>query len=175
MFGLPVDLNSTPSNPNFLQGDPVLLFNARSCIRLVIDKIKPRQVWLPSYLTDDILAGINQEIPTIFYPVNSSLNISNDEFIKNIHKEDLFLFIDYFGFPLLLMETFVDPSRFTGTIYKAGLFEKVKTLVRQYQWSHSSAVIRHLIVLQMSALLTSLLLGWLPGHKGCDRFLWFRA
>ena len=27
--------------------------------------------------------------------------------------------IDYFGFPLLLMETFVDPSRFTGTIYKA--------------------------------------------------------
>ncbi len=27
--------------------------------------------------------------------------------------------MDYFGFPLLLMETFVDPARFTGTIYKA--------------------------------------------------------
>jgi len=27
--------------------------------------------------------------------------------------------IDYFGFPLLLLETFVDPARFTGTIYKA--------------------------------------------------------
>ena len=27
--------------------------------------------------------------------------------------------IDHFGFPLLLLETFVDPSRFVGTIYKA--------------------------------------------------------
>jgi len=99
MFGLPVDLKSTPSNPNFIQGNPVLLFNARSCINLVIDHIKPRCVWLPSYLTDDILAGIGQGIPRKFYPLNSNLSIINDEFIRNIHDDDLFLFIDYFGFP----------------------------------------------------------------------------
>lgn len=99
MFGLPLDMRSIPSSPGFLQGNPVLLFNARSCISLAIHKIKPRCVWLPSYLTDDILAGINPEIPTKFYPMNANLRVSTDEFIRDIHKDDLFLFIDYFGFP----------------------------------------------------------------------------
>jgi hypothetical protein len=32
---------------------------------------------------------------------------------------------DRFGFPLLLMETFVDPSRFVGTIYRAANWQFV--------------------------------------------------
>jgi dTDP-4-amino-4,6-dideoxygalactose transaminase len=99
MFGLPEKLRSIPSNPEFLQGNPILLFNARSCINLVVNRINPGCVWLPSYLTDDILAGINPETPRAFYPVNPKLGISNRDFIKDIQKEDLFLFIDYFGFP----------------------------------------------------------------------------
>jgi len=99
MFGLPKDLTPNPSSPIFLQGNPILLFNARSCINLVIDQIKPKNIWLPSYLTQDILDGIKLNIPKQFYPVNSRLRVSSDDFIELIQNEDLFLFIDYFGFP----------------------------------------------------------------------------
>jgi len=99
VLGLPEELSPSPSFPLFLQNKPVLLFNARSCIKLVLDQIKPKRIWLPSYLTNDILVGINQKITKMFYPVGFSLEISNDNFINLIDHDDLFFFIDYFGFP----------------------------------------------------------------------------
>jgi len=99
VFGLPEELSQYLSSPFFLQGNPILLFNARSCINLVIDQIKPKRVWLPSYLTQDVLSGINKKSGKIFYPVNYHLKIQNADFVNFINEDDLFFIIDYFGFP----------------------------------------------------------------------------
>ena len=100
MFGLPGRLLDKPLLPDFLSGNPILLFNARSGIRMVIDQLKPTRVWLPSYLCPSILSAVNPEIaPPKFYPVAKDLSVVSDNFLSDILPGDLFLCIDYFGFP----------------------------------------------------------------------------
>lgn len=99
-FGLPKNFHKIESSPGFLDGNPILLFNARSGIKLVIDQLKPKKVWLPSYICPDILTAVDPLLyEVVFYPINSQLKISSLDFIESIQPEDLFLFIDYFGFP----------------------------------------------------------------------------
>jgi len=99
-FGLPQELNNQKQNPDFLSGNPILLFNARSGIRLIVDFLKPKQVWLPSYLCPTIVEAANNGNCSIrFYPIDNRLKVSSKNFIKEIKPRDLFLFIEYFGFP----------------------------------------------------------------------------
>lgn len=86
--------------PAFLCENPFLIFNARSGIKLVIDQLKPARVWLPSYLCPSILSAINLEFSVIkFYPVGKDLMVVSDAFLSDLRPDDLFLCIDYFGFP----------------------------------------------------------------------------
>jgi hypothetical protein len=99
-FGFPENFHKIESSPGFLDGNPILLFNARSGIKLVIDQLKPKNVWLPSYLCPDILTAIDPKISgMVFYPINSQLKVTSHAFIESIQPGDLFLFIDYFSFP----------------------------------------------------------------------------
>lgn len=100
MFGLPGRLLDKPSTPTFLMGNPILLFNARSGIKLVIDQLRPGAVWLPSYLCPSILSAIDLEFSSIkFYPVGKDLSVVSNDFLADLRPDDLFLCIDYFGFP----------------------------------------------------------------------------
>lgn len=99
-FGFPITFPQKPSFPEFLTGNPALLSNARSGIKLIIDQLKPPQVWLPSYLCPTIISAIDQKISRInFFPISDSLTLVSDEFLSLLRPHDLFLFIDYFGFP----------------------------------------------------------------------------
>jgi hypothetical protein len=99
-FGLPVELGCQETNPIFLQGEPILLFNARSGIRVVVDFLRPKNVWLPSFLCKTIVsAAKNGKTNLKFYPINLDLKVSSTEFLEQVQPGDLFLFIDYFGFP----------------------------------------------------------------------------
>lgn len=98
-FGYPIEFSDKRTLPGFLSGNPVLLFNARSGIKLVVDQLKPRKIWLPSYLCPTIITAIDPEVSEIaFYSLNSQFGISSTNFITLIHPDDLFLVIDYFGF-----------------------------------------------------------------------------
>ena len=100
-FGLPIEFFGKKSNPNFLSSDPVLLFNARSGIKLAVDQLKPAMVWVPSYLCPTILRAIEATNARIaFYPVNDRLQIIEEIFIDQIKAGDLILLINYFGFPI---------------------------------------------------------------------------
>lgn len=98
-FGLPEERISNPVVPHFLSGNPVLLFNGRSGIKLVLDSLKPRTVWLPSYLCHTILSAVDPEVCDIrFYPIDDHLRVENLDILSEVKTSDFFLFIDYFGF-----------------------------------------------------------------------------
>lgn len=99
-FGFPVRFPEHPTEPSFMTGDPILMANARSCIKLLVDQLEPRQVWLPSYLCVSILSAIDNSQKEIkFYPIDYHLRIESNGFKSEIKPGDLFLAIDYFGFP----------------------------------------------------------------------------
>jgi len=76
------------------------LFSGRSGIKLVLDSLKPENIWLPSYLCHTIISAVNPESSHIrFYPIDDHLRVENLDFVDEIKSGDFFLFIDYFGFP----------------------------------------------------------------------------
>lgn len=98
-FGFPITFARQPQLPQFLSGDSILLFNARSGIKLVIDQLKPPRIWLPSYLCPTIITAVNRNFSEIhFYPVNKTLTLLSEDFLSSLRPGDLFLCIDYFGF-----------------------------------------------------------------------------
>ena len=100
LFGLECALFPQELNPPFLKGQDVFLVNARSGIWLLINLIRPRQVWVPSYLCHTILEAIDSNTSVLrFYNVDSDLKISLNQWASEITSGDLFIFIDYFGFP----------------------------------------------------------------------------
>jgi hypothetical protein len=77
------------------------LINGRCGIWLLINKLKPPKVWVPSYLCrEGILEAIdpNVTIPC-FYEVDYDLKIRSNRWISEVASGDLVIFIDYFGFP----------------------------------------------------------------------------
>jgi len=99
-FGLPKEINNQDNLPQFLSDDPLLLFNARACIKIIVDTLKPRICWVPSFLCPTITTAIDLRFTEIkFYPINENLEFSSSKFLKEIQPDDLLLFIDYFGFP----------------------------------------------------------------------------
>lgn len=66
---------------------------------MIVDQLKPRRVWLPSYLCPSILTAIDPGISSVkFFPVGERLSAISGEFLSDLRPDDLFLCIDYFGF-----------------------------------------------------------------------------
>jgi hypothetical protein len=101
MFGLE-DLQVDPErHPFFLTGKYLLLASARSGIRLVVNKLRPKNVWLPSYLCDVIVQAVQPTVsPIRFYEIGYDLKIPSVKWVDDIQAGDLVLFIAYFGFPI---------------------------------------------------------------------------
>jgi dTDP-4-amino-4,6-dideoxygalactose transaminase len=95
MFGLDATFTATPSaEPPFIESGSLLLANARSGIRVLIEELKPARVWMPSYLCGAMLDGA-RSAPVRFYPVRRNLSAAD---LDDVGERDLVVIIDYFGF-----------------------------------------------------------------------------
>lgn len=101
MFGLE-DFRALPEfSPQFLQGSHILLSNARSGIRLLVEQLRPMTVWMPSYLCGSMVQAVNPAVSQIqFYEVDYDLNIPSLEWLDRVQNGDLVVCIAYFGFPI---------------------------------------------------------------------------
>lgn len=96
MFGL-ADLSRMEGQfPPFLVKRELFLCNARSGINILVDLLKPRRIWMPSFLCDALLKSIHN-IDTRFYEVGSDLQVSR-EWLDTVQRDELVVLIDYFGF-----------------------------------------------------------------------------
>jgi len=101
MFGLESALHPQERTPPFLTGRDVFLNNGRSGIWLLINRLRPPQVWVPSYLCrEGIFEAIDPKVTVLrFFEVDYNLNIRSNQWISEVTPGELVIFIDYFGFP----------------------------------------------------------------------------
>jgi hypothetical protein len=100
LYGLEYNLHTEGDKPSFLSDRDILLINARSGIWLLVNQLKPRKAWIPSYLCHTIIKAIDRSITTVrYYEVNYDLDIASESWINEVEKGDIVVFIDYFGFP----------------------------------------------------------------------------
>lgn len=78
----------------FSTGEYLLTTNARSAIYILRSELKPKDVWVPSYICKSVLSAIPD---AKFYSVDASLRPN----IPDAKKGDMILVVDYFGFPYL--------------------------------------------------------------------------
>lgn len=105
MFGLPETvvpaLSGKPTDWMFLKDSNLFLANARSGIAILIDRLKPTNVWMPSYLCPTMIEVLDQnKVNLQFYEVDYDLRIPSISWIERIQSGDIVVLIDYFGFPL---------------------------------------------------------------------------
>jgi len=100
MFGLEETRGLHSCIPPFLEGQTILLVNARSGIFLLIELLSPSHVWLPSYLCGVMLETVNKSSANVrFYEVNYDLAVPSLEWLSDVQQGDLVILMDYFGFP----------------------------------------------------------------------------
>ena len=76
-----------------------MLATARSAFTLLEDYLRPRQVWLPSYLCAAMLEAFSTKRTCIrFYAVDEQLQLRDATWLRQVRSGDLVVFIDYFGF-----------------------------------------------------------------------------
>lgn len=105
MFGLPQtllsDLTVDTGRWLFLRDSNLFLANARSGILILIDLLKPCNVWMPSYLCPTMVEAVDQKKTGLkFYEIDYNLRIPSVDWTQQIQADDIVVFIDYFGFPL---------------------------------------------------------------------------
>ena len=98
MFGLPELTKVNNQVPPFLSGNRLLLANARSGIKVLIDRLEPNTIWMPSYLCD-VMVKAARGFNVKFYEVDGNLHVMRG-WLENVKQGDLTILIDYFGFAL---------------------------------------------------------------------------
>jgi len=91
-----------PENGNgllVLKQPSLLMVNARSALWLLARQLKPRKVWLPSFLCPSMISAI-EKAEIAFYPISKTLEVSSTSWLDDLDQSDLVVFIDYFGFPV---------------------------------------------------------------------------
>lgn len=100
MFGLGEMSNPRHSHPPFLNGNSVLLANARSGISLLIKLLSPARVWMPSYFCGPVLKAVDERMAAVkLYEVDYDLTQPSSEWLDSVRPNDLVVILDYFGFP----------------------------------------------------------------------------
>lgn len=100
LFGLECCSQPQAPSPPFITAQEIFLVNARSGIWLLVNQLRPSQVWLPSYLCRTITRAIDPNITVLrFYEVDYDLRVRSNQWVSKVASGDLVIFIDYFGFP----------------------------------------------------------------------------
>jgi len=105
MFGLPETVIPEAINNldqwKFLKNSNLFLIDARSGITILVDLLKPFNIWMPSYLCPVMIDAVTRKKTNLrFYRVDYDLQISSVSWIEKIQAGDIVVLIDYFGFPL---------------------------------------------------------------------------
>ncbi len=105
MFGLPETVEPKiaiePHQWKFLDDANLFLANGRSGIMVLMNRLAPASVWMPSYLCPTMIEAVDQKKTNLrFYEVGYNLHISSTDWVDQIQTGDLVVLIDYFGFPL---------------------------------------------------------------------------
>ena len=75
------------------------LATARSGFALLAETLKPGSVWLPSYLCSVIPQSVaSRNFQVRYYAVDEHLGIAGHDWLREIRRGDMVVFIDYFGF-----------------------------------------------------------------------------
>ena len=105
VFGIPAEREigviPTEKTPAFLAAgvEHARFVNARSALAVLLERLSPRHIWLPSYLCDSVLVAVEQmRIPCRFFPVNSRLRCANYTWLEDVRPHDVVVTISYFGF-----------------------------------------------------------------------------
>jgi hypothetical protein len=84
----------------FLQQGVLHLASARGAFCLLVRVLRPRRVWLPSYLCCSIVEGFRAADAAVeFFPVTEDLHCGSTAWLQGVARGDLVLRIHYFGFP----------------------------------------------------------------------------
>lgn len=85
----------------FLQGNHILLASGRCGIRLLVDLLRPANVWLPSYLCEVMLQAVQPTQSRLnFYEIDYDLQLPALDWLEGVQAGDLVVGIAYFGFPV---------------------------------------------------------------------------
>ena len=103
MFGLEPETsprsNAGCAPPPCLAFPHAMFATARCALHCLLEHARPRQVWFPSYLCASMLQSVRPGTARIrFFPVDESLLVSGDTWLKEVLAGDVVVFIDYFGF-----------------------------------------------------------------------------
>lgn len=112
VFGLSVQTGNG-ALPDLFNIQHLCMANARSAIRLLVDFISPRTIWIPAYICRAVTQALADH-EFRFYPVDPRLEVEDDAWLAEVKHEDIVLVVDYFGFhhdPALS-----DRARNTGAI-----------------------------------------------------------
>lgn len=100
LFGLEYEETPREVTPSFISGRDLFLVNGRSGIWLLVNRLRPPQAWVPSYLCHTIVGAIDPNMTVLrFYEVNYDLRVQSNQWVSEVTSGDLVIFIDYFGFP----------------------------------------------------------------------------
>jgi hypothetical protein len=84
--------------PPFVRDADLLAVNARSAVRVLLEAVRPRSVWLPSYLCDALVAAVGPSSSIRWYPIGEDLRPQALDWLAEVVPKDLVVAIDYFGF-----------------------------------------------------------------------------
>jgi len=103
MFGLSLPAPEKPGSqeppPAFLRGKYLTLATARSAFTLLGRTLRPKTVWMPSYLCGVVMGGLSGEsCPAKFYGMDEGLQVADSDWLGEVENGDMVVFIDYFGF-----------------------------------------------------------------------------
>lgn len=117
MFGLPEMPDPKATRPAFAGEGCLALYTARCAIRVLIEALAPRRVWMPSYLCPDMLQALAGTLASAdFYEVDAALRMADGNWCARVEPNDLVLYIDYFGFPFDDRNGALDECRRRGAI-----------------------------------------------------------
>ena len=90
----------TNCNWPFLRPGVLHLASARAAFFLLVRALRPRRVWLPSYLCSSIVQSFRRAGADVeFFPVGEDLFCGSAAWLDRVAQGDLVLRIHYFGFP----------------------------------------------------------------------------
>ena len=100
LFGLENVSLTNGDQPSPFAGSHVSYFlSARCALYAVCQSVKPRLVWLPSFLCGSVLDPFRSlEIPVRYYDAGPNFGFGDDNWIDDVRPGDLVLVIHYFGF-----------------------------------------------------------------------------
>lgn len=80
---------------NYYHKNAYALSNGRTCFNVILQNAKPLKVYVPFYCCNSLLEPlIENRIEYIFYSINDKLE---PEYLPEVSKEELLVYINYFG------------------------------------------------------------------------------